>query len=131
MSQHLQYLTARNPRGARLLAAAAPHLELHPPASSGSRRAFVAQTVLADDEAKMGRAPAGPPRWLGELLATVLTWLGPKGLEFARYSIDYHYCRNVIHVSRHWGGARAARHIPEFARRIAAEYDRDGAVSKR
>lgn len=39
--------------------------------------------------------------------------------------------RNYIHVMRHWGPARAAQHIPEFARRIVGEYDKEGAVSKR
>jgi hypothetical protein len=43
--------------------------------------------------AKLGRGPDPAPLWLGNLLARVLTWLGPKGLEFARYSVDYHYIR--------------------------------------
>lgn len=43
--------------------------------------------------AKLGQAPDPAPRWLGNLLAWVLTRLGPRGLEFAKYSIDYHYLR--------------------------------------
>jgi 7-hydroxymethyl chlorophyll a reductase len=31
---------------------------------------------------------------------------------------------------RHWGSESGERHIPEFARRIVEEYDKDGAVSK-
>lgn len=93
------------------------------------------QTVVSDDEAKLGRGPDGPaPRWLGELLATLLTWLGPKGLEFGRYSIDYHYIRNWLYVMRHWGAERAAAHVPAYAKRIVAQYDGDAQgrpVSKR
>lgn len=80
---------------------------------------------------KMGKAPGPAPRWVGEILATVLTWLGPKGLEFARYSIDYHYIRNYIHVMRHWGPKQGEKHVPEFAKKIVAQYDKDGAISKR
>ncbi len=48
--------------------------------------------------AKLGRGPDPAPRWVGELLARVLLAVGPKGLEFGRYSIDYHYARNWLHV---------------------------------
>ncbi len=54
--------------------------------------------------AKLGRGPEPAPRWVGELLARVLLAVGPKGLEFGRYSIDYHYARNWLHVQ-----ARASR----------------------
>ena len=42
---------------------------------------------------KLGKAPDPAPRWLGNLLAWVLGKVGPQGLEFAKYSIDYHYIR--------------------------------------
>ena len=71
------------------------------------------------------------PKWLGTIIARILTAIGPKGLEFARYSIDYHYTRNYIHVMRNWSSARATQHIPEFARRLVAMYNEDGAISKR
>ena len=37
--------------------------------------------------AKLGRAPDPAPRWLGNALAWLLGLVGPKGLEFAKYSI--------------------------------------------
>lgn len=43
--------------------------------------------------AKLGKAPDPAPRWLGNALAWVLGLVGPKGLEFAKYSVDYHYIR--------------------------------------
>ncbi|PSC76507.1 7-hydroxymethyl chlorophyll a chloroplastic [Micractinium conductrix] len=130
MTSHMQYLTVRNERGRELLDSVRHRLEATPAMASGSRRAFVMQTVLADDEGKMGKAPDPAPRWLGNVLAWVLTRLGPKGLEFAKYSIDYHYIRNYIHVMRHWGPKRAQQHLPEFARRIVAEYDQKGETAR-
>ena len=54
-----------------------------------------------------------------------------QGLEFGRYSIDYHYIRNYIYVKRAWKSQRAEQHIPEFAKRLVAMYNKDGAVSQR
>lgn len=44
---------------------------------------------------------------------------------------DYHYIRNYLYVQRHMGARRADQHMPEFAKRLVAMYDKDGAVSKR
>jgi hypothetical protein len=32
--------------------------------------------------------------------------IGPKGLEFGRYSLDYHTIRNYLYVKRAWGSTR-------------------------
>ncbi len=89
-------------------------------------------STLTLDRAKMGKAPGPMPRWLGNILAWILTRIGPKGLEFGRYSLDYHYLRNYLYVQRHMGEARAGRHVPSFVKKIVEEYDgKDGTVSKR
>ena len=38
------------------------------------------------------------PRWAGDLLAKLLLRLGPSGLEFGRYSIEYHWSA-VCHLA--------------------------------
>ena len=81
--------------------------------------------------AKLGQGPDPAPRWVGEILARVLQWVGPRGLEFGRYSIEYHYIRNWLYAVRHMGLSRAERHTPAFARKIIADYDADGAISSR
>ena len=68
--------------------------------------------------AKLGRAPKPLPKWLGNILASVLLKLGPTGLEFGRYSIDYHFIRNFLYAQRHMGAKRAEQHIPGFAKRL-------------
>lgn len=36
----------------------------------------------------------------------LLNQIGPKGLEFARYSLDYHTIRNYLYTNRTWGKER-------------------------
>ncbi|RMZ55180.1 hypothetical protein APUTEX25_005458, partial [Auxenochlorella protothecoides] len=135
MTQHLQYVTVRNERGAALLKLIEERVERRPPVSAGDRKALVLQTVLADDEAKLGKGPKPMPRLLGTALAWLLTRVGPRGMEFARYSLDYHVIRqglkNYLHVVRTWGKERAARHVPAYAKQIVADYDAKGAISAR
>jgi len=80
---------------------------------------------------KMGKAPDPAPRWAGNIIAKLLTAIGPKGLEFGRYSIDYHYIRNYIHVNRHWKADRAKQHIPQFATKLVDMYNQTGSVDDR
>lgn len=131
MTAHPQYVTVRNDRGKKMLDAVRHRLVITPTSSEGDRRPFVTQTAIADDESKLGRAPKPLPVWLGNILASVLLKLGPKGLEFGRYSIDYHVLRNYIYVMRTMGKERAARHMPPSAKRIVAAYDTNGAISER
>lgn len=68
---------------------------------------------------------------MGNIIAKLLLWLGPKGLEFGRYSIDYHFIRNWIYVNRHMGAQRAQRHTPQFAKRLIAMYNSKGEIDAR
>ena len=81
--------------------------------------------------AKIGKGPKPLPIWAGNILAAILLKLGPKGLEFGRYSLDYHTIRNWLYVQRKWGSARAEQHIPSYAKKLVEMYDTDGAVSAR
>lgn len=137
MRRHFQHVTVRNDRGARLLAAAESVLERQPTSSWGNFLVptLVRATLEADDEAKLGRGPDPAPINVGNIIATLLTWVGPKGLAFGAYSVDYHALRNWLYVRRHWtrgGAARAAEvHVPPHVRAIVARYDGDGFVSGR
>ncbi|CAD6265130.1 unnamed protein product [Miscanthus lutarioriparius] len=129
MTQHPQYITVRNDRGWEMLSLVDGLLESTPTISSGSRQPFVMETVKADDAAKLGKGPSKPaPRFVGDILAFLLNLVGPKGLEFARYSLDYHTIRNYLHVRRAWGKQRAEQHIPGYAKKIVEAYDKDGRI---
>ncbi|KAL1330377.1 hypothetical protein AAHE18_12G106800 [Arachis hypogaea] len=121
----------RNERGREMLRLVENLLEIHPTTSAGDRRPFVMETVTADDNAKLGRGPSQPaPKFIGNLLAFILNLIGPKGLEFARYSLDYHTIRNYLHVNRMWGKERADRHMPGYAKKIVDLYNQNGQIEE-
>jgi 7-hydroxymethyl chlorophyll a reductase len=67
MTAHPQYVTVRNARGKELFDSVRETCEVTPSVSSGNRTPFVVQTVVADDEATLGRGPPEPaPRAGGE-----------------------------------------------------------------
>eukprot|EP01018_Ginkgo_biloba_P033600 Gb_34355 [translate_table: standard] len=107
MTQHPQYITVRNERGREMLNTVRDLLEITPAVSTGNRQSFVMETVKADDRAKTGKGNNQPaPRFVGNIIAFLLNLIGPKGLEFGRYSLDYHTIRNYLHVYRTWGEQR-------------------------
>jgi coenzyme F420 hydrogenase subunit beta len=115
-----QWITVRNATGQELLDLVEPELDTAPVTSSGDRRAAVQQGIGAYDRALR------LPRWLAELVGLVVGRLGPRGLEYARFSIDSHFTRNALWLRRHHPGM-AERHIPAFARRIIDRYRLPGA----
>ena len=58
-------------------------------------------------------------------MARLLQAVGPKGVSFARYSIDYHLLRNYLHVLAEWGPEGVETRVPDYARRIAEMYRAD------
>ena len=110
-----QWITVRNARGERLLELVAGELDAAPVESRGNRRQAVQQGIDAYDKAlKL-------PLWLAELVGWVVQRFGPRGLEYARFSIDSHFTRNALWLRRHHGGM-VERHIPAFAQRIISRY---------
>eukprot|EP00252_Welwitschia_mirabilis_P020168 TRINITY_DN4884_c0_g1_i2.p1 TRINITY_DN4884_c0_g1~~TRINITY_DN4884_c0_g1_i2.p1 ORF type:complete len:432 (-),score=60.93 TRINITY_DN4884_c0_g1_i2:415-1710(-) len=111
MSQHPQYITIRNERGREMFNMVKHLLEVTPPISRGNRRSFVMETVKSDDQAKTNvkegkKSNRRVPLFIGNLIAFILNLIGPKGLEFGRYSLDYHTIRNYLYVCRNWGEKR-------------------------
>uniref|UniRef100_A0A0D6R0M3 Coenzyme F420 hydrogenase/dehydrogenase beta subunit C-terminal domain-containing protein n=1 Tax=Araucaria cunninghamii TaxID=56994 RepID=A0A0D6R0M3_ARACU len=131
MTQHPQYITVRNKRGREMLNLVYDLLEITPTVSTGKRRSFVMETVKADDKAKTGKGNSKPaPRFVGNVIAFLLNLIGPKGLEFGRYSLDYHTIRNYLHVRRAWGKERAEKHIPSYAKKIIEMYNSKGEIDQ-
>lgn len=129
MTQHPQYITVRNERGREMLDMVRHLLEITPTMSSGKRRSFVMETVKADDKAKTAKGNSqSVPIFVGNVIAFILNLVGPKGLEFARYSLDYHTIRNYLHVYRTWGKQRAEKHMPSYAKKIVTMYNDKGEI---
>ncbi|NET33252.1 MAG: hypothetical protein F6K19_14730 [Cyanothece sp. SIO1E1] len=124
MTQHYQQVTIRNSKGQEMFDWVKPNLSIAPVETGGNRKSVVMQTVLQEEKT----SNATIPKLLGKVLAFVLTKLGPKGLEFAQYSIDYHTIRNYLYVTRNWG-KKAEQHIPGYSKAIVNEYNQDGKIS--
>ena len=133
MDSTFQTLTVRNDLGKEMVDVAlkSGRLEVSGEATGvGKWQDFAVQTVVADGivAEMVGERPkeAGMPRWIGGLVAKVVTSIGPKGMNFASYSIDYHILRNYLHVISEWGEERGEASMPQYAKSIVREYlDRD------
>lgn len=110
-----QWLVVRNETGQELLDLVKDQLDLQPVQSSGDRRAAVQNSIPAYDQGVQ------LPMWAAKLMGLVIERLGPKGLEYARFSIDSHFTRNYLYVRRNYPQKLAA-HVPEFAKRIVGQY---------
>lgn len=131
MHQSQQTITIRNAKGERMIRCAenAGRLERGTVASGiGQHEKFASATVSSDNivQAMIGgkMKDKGMPRVLGEIMATLMSSIGPKGVNFARYSIDYHVLRNYLHVLDVWGEEVSIVMLPEYARSIVEHYFR-------
>ena len=110
-----QWLVVRNSRGEELLKLVEAELDQAPVSSRGDRRQAVQQGIDAYDKALR------LPMWLAELVGWIVQRVGPKGLEYGRFSIDSHFTRNALWLRRHHPET-VERHLPAFARRIVERY---------
>lgn len=132
MTNHNQYVTIRNPKGQEMFDLVSDRMIKSPTVSIGDRRASVMQTVEADDQGKLGKARDPVPKWIGQILAWFVEKLSPKGIEFAKFSIDYHYIRNYLFINRNWSSQnRVDQHLPEYAKRIVSEYNANSEIDRK
>jgi 3,8-divinyl protochlorophyllide a 8-vinyl-reductase (ferredoxin) len=110
-----QWIVVRNQRGQEMLDMVQDLLETQPVSSKGNRKEAVQQSIGAYDQALT------LPMWFAKILGVVIEKIGPKGLEYARFSIDSHFTRNYLFVKRHYP-EKLAQHVPEFAKRIVEQY---------
>jgi 3,8-divinyl protochlorophyllide a 8-vinyl-reductase (ferredoxin) len=110
-----QWIVVRNETGKEMLDLVMEQLETQPVESSGDRRQAVQQSIPAYDNA------VTLPMWAAKLMGVVIEKIGPKGLEYARFSIDSHFTRNYLYLKRNHL-EKLERHVPEFAKRIIRQY---------
>lgn len=129
MDSAYQTVSIRNENGAKMVETAIARNRLQKfgaATGSGSHEKIACSTVASDSIVlKMTGETVpekGMPVLLGEILATILRAVGPKGISFARYSIDYHILRNYLHVLHKWGPEQAERHMPQYSRDIVQHY---------
>jgi len=110
-----QWIMVRNDRGQQMLDLVQEQLETQPVMSKGDRHQAVQQSIPAYDQG------VTLPMWAAKLMGVVIEKIGPKGLEYARFSIDSHFTRNYLYLKRHHPQKLDA-HVPEFAKRIVGQY---------
>lgn len=110
-----QWIVVRNDTGKEMLDLMQDQLETQPVMSQGNRKEAVQQSIPAYDKG------VTLPMWAAKLMGVVIEKIGPKGLEYARFSIDSHFTRNYLYVKRNYAEKLQA-HVPEFAKRIVGQY---------
>ena len=111
-----QWIVVRNEIGKEMLNLVQEQLETQSVSSQGNRKAAVQQSIPAYDQG------VTLPMWAAKLMGVVIEKVGPKGLEYARFSIDSHFTRNYLYVKRNYPD-KLDDHVPEFAKRIVEQYE--------
>jgi 3,8-divinyl protochlorophyllide a 8-vinyl-reductase (ferredoxin) len=110
-----QWLVVRNETGQEMLDLVQDQLETQAVSSKGDRKAAVQQGITAYDKA------VTLPVWFAKIMGVAINQIGPKGLEYARFSIDSHFTRNYLYVKRNYPEKLEA-HVPEYAKKIVRQY---------
>jgi 3,8-divinyl protochlorophyllide a 8-vinyl-reductase (ferredoxin) len=110
-----QWIVVRNEIGQEMLDLVQELIETQPVMSRGDRKAAVQQSIPAYDKA------VTLPMWVAKMMGVVIDKVGPKGLEYARFSIDSHFTRNYLYTKRNHP-EKLEQHVPEYAKRIVAQY---------
>jgi coenzyme F420 hydrogenase subunit beta len=110
-----QWIVVRNDTGQEMLDLVQQQLETQPVMSKGDRHNAVQQSIPAYDKG------VTLPMWAAKMMGVVIEKIGPKGLEYARFSIDSHFTRNYLYVKRHHPEQLEA-HVPDYAKRIVGQY---------
>jgi coenzyme F420 hydrogenase subunit beta len=110
-----QWIVVRNETGQQMFDLACDQLELQPVTSKGDRHSAVQQSIPAYDKG------VTLPMWAAQLMGIAIEKIGPKGLEYGRFSIDSHFTRNYLYMQRHHPET-LEKQVPEFAKRIVRKY---------
>ncbi|WP_041229745.1 Coenzyme F420 hydrogenase/dehydrogenase, beta subunit C-terminal domain [Rippkaea orientalis] len=110
-----QWIMVRNETGREMLALVEEQIDTKPVISQGDRKQAVQQSIPAYDKG------VTLPMWAAKLMGVVIEKIGPKGLEYARFSIDSHFTRNYLYLKRNHP-EKLADHVPEYAKRIVNQY---------
>ncbi|MFM9265080.1 Coenzyme F420 hydrogenase/dehydrogenase, beta subunit C-terminal domain [Tychonema sp. BBK16] len=110
-----QWIVVRNDTGQEMLDLVTDQLNTQPVMSQGNRKEAVQQSIPAYEKG------VTLPMWAAKLMGVFIERIGPKGLEYARFSIDSHFTRNYLYVKRNYPEKLEA-HVPEYAKRIVQQY---------
>lgn len=110
-----QWIVVRNDTGKQMLDLVREQLDTQEVMSKGDRSAAVQQSIPAYDKG------VTLPMWAAKMMGVVIERIGPKGLEYARFSIDSHFTRNYLYLQRNHP-EKVEQHVPEYAKKIVRQY---------
>ena len=110
-----QWIVVRNDTGKEMLDIVREQLNTQPVMSQGDRSNAVQQSIPAYDKG------VTLPMWAAKMMGVVIERIGPKGLEYARFSIDSHFTRNYLHLQRNYP-QKLESHVPDYAKKIVGQY---------
>lgn len=110
-----QWIVVRNETGKQMLDLVREQLDTQAVMSKGDRSAAVQQSIPAYDKG------VTLPMWAAKMMGVVIEQIGPKGLEYARFSIDSHFTRNYLYLQRNHP-EKLQQHVPEYAKKIVGQY---------
>jgi 3,8-divinyl protochlorophyllide a 8-vinyl-reductase (ferredoxin) len=110
-----QWIVVRNQTGQEMLDLVQDQIETQPVMSKGDRHQAVQQSIPAYDKG------VTLPMWAAKLMGVFIEKIGPKGLEYARFSIDSHFTRNYLYVKRNHP-EKLEDHVPDYAKHIVSQY---------
>ena len=110
-----QWIVVRNQTGQKMLDLVKHKLNTQPVLSEGNRKPAVQNSIPAYDKG------VTLPMWAAKLMGVVIEKVGPKGLEYARFSIDSHFTRNYLYLKRNHP-QKLDSHVPEYAQKIIEQY---------
>ena len=111
-----QWIVVRNDTGKEMLNLVQAQLDTQEVMSKGDRHNAVQQSIPAYDKG------VTLPMWAAKMMGVVIERIGPKGLEYARFSIDSHFTRNYLHLQRNYP-EKLEQHVPEYAKKIVGQYE--------
>jgi coenzyme F420 hydrogenase subunit beta len=110
-----QWIVVRNETGREMLELVKDQLDTQSVMSKGNRKQAVQQSIPAYDKG------VTLPMWAAKLMGVAIEKIGPKGLEYARFSIDSHFTRNYLYFKRNHP-EKLESHVPEYAKQIVGQY---------
>jgi coenzyme F420 hydrogenase subunit beta len=116
-----QWLVVRNARGRELVGLLAAELDLTPLGTQGRRAGAVKAFLGALERTADGLPARRAPQWLRPVIGRMMTWFGPRGLEFARTRVEMKVLEGIVTLRRH-RPRRLRRMVPAHAWALAAPY---------
>ncbi len=124
-----QWVMVRTEKGDALLKLIQNDLDVFPETAAGDAKKGLKKLIphlkkLVDQQPNDVREGRKIPIWIGKLLAALAYRSGPRGIEFAKHSVDYHLIRNYFFVKKNYP-EKLTTLVPKHVYRLLKEYDLD------